>query len=81
MKDASTLNRERMTSALRVCREYMGSDSSKAHLALLESLLEHYQLELEDVTANGLPRVQGALRQVRALIDSLTADVGELPRI
>lgn len=81
MKDVDTLARERMTRALSDCREYMNSDASKAHLELLTSLIEYYRLELEGVTTDGLSRVQGALRQARLLVESLTADVGELPRI
>ena len=79
--DALTHNQARMQQALALCREYMHSDAAKAYTGLLESLIEHYSLELEVVTAEQLPRVQGALRQVGLLSESLTADIGELPRI
>lgn len=62
-------------------RAYAGSEGSRQIVAMLDMLVGSYCLELMTVTAQDLPRVQAALRQVMAIRDVVSGDGQDIPKI
>ena len=56
-----------LVSAANALRQFAGSDGSRALVGLLDALDTRYADQLVDVDAAGLPKLQAAIRQVRAL--------------
>jgi hypothetical protein len=72
MRTRSQLNAA-TTEALAEVQAYRGSPLFMAFLALLETVDDHHLETLVDARPDDVPKVQGALSQVRALRKALMA--------
>jgi len=70
-----------LEATVQALRQFAGADSMKLMLSLLSQLEQQYLRDLVDVTPEALAVKQGAVRQVIALRQSLTADHGGIPTI
>ena len=81
MRDHADVALVRLASATKAVREYHGTDLYRAMSVLFDALAESYKLEMINVTAEQLPRIQGALKQALALRDCLDPKATDIPKI
>ena len=79
--DNAMLAMQKMASASNLVREYAGSDSASAMLALLDALIDSYKLDLMHVKPDGLERLQAAINQCQALRNVAANQTNDIPKI
>ena len=81
MKVDSAALHQRLIQACEVVKQYSATDSSRAVLILLDSLIEVYRTDLLNVSTDNLVYVQAAIRQTQAIRDVVADQTHDVPKI